>query len=679
MPRGSGRRLVPLVASLLVLAVTGAALVSSAPASAASVAFREHCFGDTGADRAAYFDVLGALGVIRGTGGPGGPCLPEADVTRIEFAAMVGRLLALDPAFKPPAPTVAATIQFTDAEDIPSWAAESVSTCVALGVISGIPDGRGVAFQPYRSIMGAEAAAMLLRVVDNASSITYGWPAGYIYRAGETGLFSSDVTTSDWRFIPPLTPVTREQMAYLLRNALYCQRGYAPGPGGEGTYARPSIGSLLTSYATVTGTDLDMRSLTGIDGRTYRLAGLVVGTRVQDESDLIGRRFLLLKDSQGRIVYLRPSAAGTTVSGIVAAVTLRTDGPGVESLRFTDGRVVTCQPGAVVELNGWRWPFPVDILLPTATATAVLESGRAVYVSIVQEDLPEVVLSSITFNLSAPETGGEMLLRLPFESGGLRVAVDAKTDIYLNGQVARFTDLRELDICYLATEGDSPKRALRVYAYRNRVQGNVDEIHRRYTGEGSQWEAEVGLTDGSQQTVVCAPTSDAHISVDLRGRALAFYLNREGKAVYFGAPFPDPGQFRVVKTVGLTETSGGTLLTVQWRGQPLTFRLATEGGPPPMGVLKQIAVGRDGSVQQVSDIRPALHTATVVSVDAAGDRLTLTSDLGTWTLNIAQVPLYFTDPESGLGPYVDLSAVSPGQPAWLDDPGAPRYILVGPQ
>lgn len=673
------RPVLPLVAFLLVLAVTCAALVPSARASAASVTFREHCFGDVGADRAAYFDVLGALGVIRGTDGPGGPCLPGAEVTRLEFAVMVARLLALDPAFEPPAPAGAASIRFTDAEDIPSWASESVSTCVALSIISGIPDGRGVAFQPYRSIMGAEAAAMLLRAVDNASSITYGWPAGYIYRAGETGLFSSDVTTGDWRFIAPLTPVTREQMAYLLRNALYCQRGYAPGPVAEATYARPSIGSLLTSYATITGADLNMRSLTGIDGRTYRLAGLVVGTRARDESDLIGRRFLLLKDSQGRIVYLRPYGAETTVSGIVAAVTPRTDGPGVESLRFTDGRVVTCQPGAVVELNGRRWPFPVDVLLPTATATAVLESGKAVYVSIVQEDLPEVVLSSITFNPSAPETEGEMFLGLPFESGGIRVAVDAKTETYLNGQVARFTDLRELDICYLATEGDSPKRALRVYAYRNRVQGNVDEIRRRYTGEGSQWEAEVRLTDGSHETVVCAPACDGHVSVDLRGRAQAFYLNREGNAAYFGDPPPDPGQFRVAKTVGLIETSGGTLLTVEWRGQPLTFRLATKGDPPPMGVLKQIAVGRDGSVQEVSDIRPALHAATVVSVDVARDRLTLTSDLGTWTLDTAQVPLYVTDPDSGLGPYLDLSAVSPGQPAWLDDPGAPRYILVGPK
>jgi len=296
------QRLSRVVLTLLTaLMITVGVAVPGRAASAGAVNFRAHCFTDTTSSRAEYFDLLGSLRVIRGTSGIGGPCRPEADVTRAEFAVMVFRLLALERAYEPPTPSEPLSEHFTDAADIPVWAADSVAICVALDIIAGIPDGRGVAFWPNRTIMGAEAAAMLLRALGNDSSITYGWPAGYIYRAAETELFSSDVDEGDWRFITPLAPVKREQMAYLLRNALYCQRGYTRENGGDITYSRPSIGSLLTSYVTVVEADLNMRSLTGLDGRSYRLAASVVGMAVDSEKDLVGRRLLCVRNVQGAL------------------------------------------------------------------------------------------------------------------------------------------------------------------------------------------------------------------------------------------------------------------------------------------------------------------------------------------------------------------------------------------
>jgi len=664
-------------AALRVLtAMTLAAVVclsaASYPVLAQGTVLREQAFSDLTGSQGRYLNILGALGLVKGDGGFGGPCRPWDEVTRAEFAVLVVRLLELDADFKPPDSFSVAggdtVTRFSDEADIPVWAEEAIRICTALGVVSGVPDNvGGSAFRPNQTILGAEAAAMLLRALDNARSISYGWPAGYIYRASETGLFAADVTPGDWRFIEPLTPVSRAEMAYLLYRALLCQRGYRRGADGEAGYEYPSIGGRLASYVTVRDVHLLARSLVGIDGRTYRLAPAVVAAGVDDPSEAVGRRLYVLHNTRGQVVYLERRAGGETVTGTVTGLTVRPDGLGVQSIALDGGRPVACRPGAVVELNGRRWPFPPDVLLPTATATVILQDGSAVYVSIVQEDLPEVVLKSIALDPERPEDDGTLLVGIPFEPGTLKVAVDARTEIYLNGEPARLYELRERDICYVATEGDVHKRALRVYAYRNQVQGTIAQVARRYMAEGSR--LEVGVSNpGTLDIVPCAEACARVVSVDMVGRDVVLCLNREGEAAYFSDPGPAPGRPSAVRIVSVMKAAGSRLCTVEWCGEELTYPLLS--GEPVPGSLQLITVTRDGAISSLQSVEPALYTASVANVDLGLGRVTLTSQWGTWSLDATRVPAFALGEGGGVGPAIGISDLRAGQAVWLDDPGA---------
>ncbi|NOU96460.1 hypothetical protein GC093_25055, partial [Paenibacillus sp. LMG 31456] len=79
----------------------------------------------------------------------------EADrpITRAEFAALLVRALAMDPA--------AAKASFSDVKDA-DWYAEAVATAVSAGIISGYEDG---AFRPNKEITREEQAAMIIRAM----------------------------------------------------------------------------------------------------------------------------------------------------------------------------------------------------------------------------------------------------------------------------------------------------------------------------------------------------------------------------------------------------------------------------------------------------------------------------------------------------------------------------------
>jgi len=673
--RGRLAQVGTVVALSVTLCLAWAASASgTAGAVVGQVFFREHGFSD-GGPATEDFDIAGALGIIRGDSGAGGSSRPNAAVTRAEFAVMVARLLALDPFFEPPAP---GGPTFSDAASIPPWAAPAVATCGALGIISGIPSpGGGSKFRPDDDVTGAEATAMLLRALGNAGNVTGGWPAGYIFRASETGLYSSDVATlTDWRLIGPLTPISRAQMAYLVHNALLCQRDYRPGEVGiPGTYSRAFIAGGLLSYITVGSADLMMRTVTAVDGRAYRLAAAVTGTPVREQGDLVGRRFLALANPQGQIVYLKRTSAETVVTGTVSSLAVRGGGASVESISLADGRVLPCGSAAVVELNGRRWPFPPEVLLPSAVATATMAGGEAVYVSIVQEDLPEVILRSIAYDLplADPTPTGEVSLGLFGLPQPLRVKVDARTEIYLNGTAATLLDLRERDVCYAATSGDAPKRALRIYAYRQRVEGEVLELYRRYTDEDVRWEAEVFEQGREVRTIVFGEGCAEQVNVGLIGRRLTFCLNREDKVAYFADPGPAPGRPVVVKVVRLWELDRERRLTVDFRGEELTFGLVP-GVAPVAGSLGIPVMAADQTVSAVQPVRPALFSAKVLGADATTGRLVLSSGQGDRSLNVSAIPLYLNDPAAGLTD-CRLDAVSPGFEACLDDWSDPTYII----
>ncbi len=679
--RAVGIRAFCLVLSLL--AAVGLCLPGR-PALAQGVTFREHFFSDTPARQAYYFDILGTLGIVRGESGLGGPARPSEPVTRAEFAVMVARLLALDPGRSgPDLPPVS----FGDEASIPAWAAEAVSACSALGIIKGVPgEAGGVDFRPGETVSGGEAVAMLLRALGNDTDVTGGWPSGFIYRAFQTGLLSPDVGGDDWRFVEPLGPLTRAQTAYLIHNALFCWRDFDPGEPekeDDASFSTPPIGAGLGGHSLIADADLAAGLLRTAEGNTLRLAPTLVASGVAGEGELVGRRVYWLRDRVGFVAYIRAYASEPPVTGVFGALVVRDDGAGVEAVVLESGQVVPCAPGAVVELNGRRWPFDPAVVLPTAEVTAVLEGGRAVYVSIIQEDLPEGVIRSLRFEPASYEGGpttGRITAGMGLAGGEMVLRVTPDTEIYLDGEPVDFSELRERDIFYAATEGSAPKRALRVYAYRDRVTGRVESVGRRYTAEGPHWQVTV-LPDGADETVTLtfSPFCEGWVSTALDGRTLTFCLDRWGRVAFFGEPGPLPGGPVTVKVLRRLRAGGSDLLTVDWKGSEFTYLVPAGAETPPAGSLARLHVAPGGVASQLEPARPALFEATVVSVDADDGRLTLTTDSLTWTLCVGRVPLYAVDDAGGAGPvgaHVALSDLTEGVSVRLTDPAAPEYILV---
>ncbi|OIQ11496.1 cellulosome-anchoring protein precursor [Moorella thermoacetica] len=99
-------------------------------------------------------------GLIKGYPQPGGSVTfePGRSISRAELAAIVVRILAMKSGI--PAP---AELKFADTASIPDWARQSVAQAVASGIVAGYPDNT---FQADRPVTRAEAAAMILRLLD---------------------------------------------------------------------------------------------------------------------------------------------------------------------------------------------------------------------------------------------------------------------------------------------------------------------------------------------------------------------------------------------------------------------------------------------------------------------------------------------------------------------------------
>jgi hypothetical protein len=653
------------------------------------VTFRGSYFSDVSEPQAYYFNVVATAGVARGDSGIGGRCRPSDSITRAEFAVMVLRLQSLAPEFTDPGTT---SCFFRDASAIPDWAVEAVTTCAGLNIINGQPDGMGgFNFHPDDNVSGAEAVAMLLRVLRNSDTITGGWPSGYLFRAFETGLFSTDVLAEDWRFIRPLSPLTRAQMAYLVSNALYCSRGYRPGePGREGVFTLPSVGGRLSGYCLVTGADLLMRSLVTSGGETLHLAATVVAPGVRGSSDLIGRRVFWLLSPKGQVAFLYRYGAEAAVTGSLGSLTIAADGVRVEAVMLSDGRRIICAPGVILELNGQRWPFDPSSILPVAAVTAIMDGGRAAYISIIQEDLPEAVIQALSFDPSSPEaspdrpTTGRITARISMGAGDIPLIITSDTAIYLNGRPADLTDLREWDIFYAATVGATPKTVLRLYAYRNRITAQVIGVSRLYDLSGFHWRLDLEEAAGKRTSLGFGAFCEDLADTSLTGQELTFCLNRLGEVSYFRPPGPTPTTPRVVKVLRLVEAHGRHLLTVDWRGAELTFDWPAETVPPANGSLVRLQITAGGAALRADPVREALFQATVVSYEASTNRLSLTRDQRLWTLTVRYVPAYSATgdparppgaPLPVIGAAVPLETLVGGQVLWLDDPGAPSYML----
>jgi len=140
--------------------------------------------------------------------------LPNANVTRTEFAVMLLRVLKID------ADKEVAALPFSDQTDIPKWARLAIQAAVAKGALSGYPDGT---LRPVRTVDRSEMAAMVAKAMkwkagsesgplfSDEASIP-GWAKGHVYAAREHGV----LTGRDGNRFAPSELTTRAEAAVVL-------------------------------------------------------------------------------------------------------------------------------------------------------------------------------------------------------------------------------------------------------------------------------------------------------------------------------------------------------------------------------------------------------------------------------------------------------------------------------
>ncbi|MGE5560115.1 MAG: S-layer homology domain-containing protein [Chloroflexota bacterium] len=122
---------------------------------------------------------LAALGIVGGY--PDGSFRPGANVSRVEFAAMIVRALRLETDdFSRPA--------YTDITPSQAWAYGIINAAEAAGVLKGDPNGT---IRANASVTGGEVAAMILRALGRADEVSASaeWPSNYIDAASRLGIW----------------------------------------------------------------------------------------------------------------------------------------------------------------------------------------------------------------------------------------------------------------------------------------------------------------------------------------------------------------------------------------------------------------------------------------------------------------------------------------------------------
>lgn len=112
-----------------------------------------------------YYEDLCAvvdMGII--TGKPGDLFDPNGQLTRSEFATIIGRVLELEASHGSVESQSSILRQFYDYKELPSWAESYIATIAKHGIIKGIPVDSILYYKPYDETSRAEAAVILYRM-----------------------------------------------------------------------------------------------------------------------------------------------------------------------------------------------------------------------------------------------------------------------------------------------------------------------------------------------------------------------------------------------------------------------------------------------------------------------------------------------------------------------------------
>lgn len=291
---GTGASVLP-ASRLLGFFLQRPALVSGPPVVSGSA------FSDTaGSPAEGEFVLLAALGIFRGESGPSGPVHPQRLVTRQDLAIIAVRMLGYE--------QVAAwyrekggDLPFVDAEEIPRDLRGHIRVAVNLGLVRGLPAPDGsLLFAGRQPITLRDAVTVLLRALKNDTLPGAGWPADAELALRDAIRARVDKDASE--------PITREDMAILVANALFVGRYDAL----EGRF-NPSnrlVSSVFSLYeGTVLEADLFERRIylrSAGDGQAQRLwlASQVFLRGASSVEGLAGRDVMAVVGRDGGVVYI---------------------------------------------------------------------------------------------------------------------------------------------------------------------------------------------------------------------------------------------------------------------------------------------------------------------------------------------------------------------------------------
>ncbi|MBP1994665.1 S-layer homology domain-containing protein [Paenibacillus eucommiae] len=147
---------------------------------------------------------------------------PQANITRVEFVAMLLRTLGINSG------SAGSKLLFTDQDQIPAWATDVIGTAVENGVLQGYPDRT---LRPMHRVSRSEMVVMMARAMKweieqggtsfaDDADIPY-WAKEYVHGAVQRNL----VHGREGNRFSPMDPATRAEATALLLRLWHTQAG----------------------------------------------------------------------------------------------------------------------------------------------------------------------------------------------------------------------------------------------------------------------------------------------------------------------------------------------------------------------------------------------------------------------------------------------------------------------
>ena len=507
---------------------------------------------------------LQALGLVAGYGN--GDFGVDRTITRAEFATLVVRARGLEQGAK----LAQFQSNFVDVKSS-DWFAGFVNVASGQEIIKGYSDKT---FKPQNQVTYAEAVAMIIRALGYEPSVRGVWPNNYIAKASELGIAKS--------ITAPNSAATRGEIFKMLDNALSVDLMKQMEYGTDIRFDVREGETLLTEYLDVAVYDMDWAhdedkdlpfvsnvpvvGLGDLKANEVEFDGELEGTyKVADGINVnaFGGQHVQVWVKDGRedvVVWMEGSEDENVINDTTDTFYLNG--------KVEDGSNVTTSNLSDLELklgSGKSYSFDKDVKVTYnykrfgdgATGLAGLKKiieqndSVALDVKIVLNDDNDIVFISAVDNASADNTGdlkygSEVIEKVDVNKKKIYNLEDNSFDlkdkeegedflVFLNGQPAKFADLKPLDV-YSVFYADGDKDKPLIFATRNVVEGKVDKViinsptdNRLKIGDKTYRVRNTSYSDNANKDITKIDTNNQDILRDLDGEEVKVYLGADGR------------------------------------------------------------------------------------------------------------------------------------------------------